>query len=352
MKVEIYRLSMNNPGDAQGLQQLLDSNVVKVSQIIAIIGKTEGNGGANDFTRALATHTVSEALGKSLGISPAQVTKQIVIAWSGGCEGVLSPHMTVFTRDMSVTNPNPSDEKRLVISAQQTKVLKPEQIGRMPHVMAVAKAVGTAVEELGIAHQDIHYVQVKGPLLTPEAIASTQAQGKDVVTEDPNLSKKYARGAMGLGVAVGLKEIPQNEVTEEAIAHDMSLYSSVASTSAGGEINHCEVVVFGNSSTSTSQYRIGHAALASVTDIEGVRAAILSAGLHIRTEATKAEAQQIAAIFAKAEAPIHGVLWGQRTTMLSDADIHYERNARAALGAVITSVTHDPRIFVSGATEH
>lgn len=38
--------------------------------------------------------------------------------------------------------------------------------------------------------------------------------------------------------------------------------------------------------------------------------------------------------------------------MLSDADINYERHARAALGAVIASVTGDPAIFVSGGTEH
>ncbi|CAB1276106.1 ring-opening amidohydrolase [Candidatus Nitrosacidococcus tergens] len=282
MKIEIYRLSMENPGDAQGLQQLLDNNLIKASQIVAIIGKTEGNGGANDFTRALATHAITAVLSKALNMPSSEVINRIAIAWSGGCEGVLSPHMTVFTRDISANNPNPSDDKR----------------------------------------------------------------------EDPNLSKKYARGAMALGVAIGLKEIPKNAVTNESIAHDMSLYSSVASTSAGGEINSCEVVVFGNSPTSTSQYRIGHATLANVTDIDGVRAAIRSAGLNIHAEATEAEVQKIAAIFAKADAPIHGVLWGQRTTMLSDADIHYERHARAALGAVITSVTHDSRIFISGATEH
>jgi cyanuric acid amidohydrolase len=38
--------------------------------------------------------------------------------------------------------------------------------------------------------------------------------------------------------------------------------------------------------------------------------------------------------------------------MLSDADINFERHARAALGGVIASVTGDPRIFVSGGTEH
>lgn len=58
------------------------------------------------------------------------------------------------------------------------------------------------------------------------------------------------------------------------------------------------------------------------------------------------------AILAKAEAPVHGLLRGFRTTMLSDADINYERHARAAVGAIIASQTGDPRIFVSGGTEH
>jgi cyanuric acid amidohydrolase len=61
---------------------------------------------------------------------------------------------------------------------------------------------------------------------------------------------------------------------------------------------------------------------------------------------------RIVALFAKAEAPPSGLVRGRRTTMLSDADINYERHARAALGAVIASVTGDAAIFVSGGTEH
>ena len=47
-----------------------------------------------------------------------------------------------------------------------------------------------------------------------------------------------------------------------------------------------------------------------------------------------------------------GKVRGQRTTMLSDADINYERHARAALGGMLTALTGDPRVFVSGGTEH
>jgi cyanuric acid amidohydrolase len=57
-------------------------------------------------------------------------------------------------------------------------------------------------------------------------------------------------------------------------------------------------------------------------------------------------------VFAKADASPNGRIRGWRTTMLSDADINYERHARAALGAVITSIVGNPAIFVSGGTEH
>lgn len=38
--------------------------------------------------------------------------------------------------------------------------------------------------------------------------------------------------------------------------------------------------------------------------------------------------------------------------MLSDTDINYERHARAAVSAMVASLTGDSRIFVSGSTEH
>ncbi len=89
--------------------------------------------------------------------------------------------------------------------------------------------------------------------------------------------------------------------------------------------------------------RIGHAVLTDVIDAAGVRAAIENAGEPLGRDRSH---------FRQAEASPTGRLRGWRNTMLSDADINYERHARAALGAVIASVTGDPAIFVSGGTEH
>jgi cyanuric acid amidohydrolase len=340
---------MANPGDVSELRRLIAQKVIDPAEIVASIGKTEGNGGANDFTRALATQSVADLLAAELGITREEATARAALAWSGGCEGVLSPHMTVFT---AAETDDDAPTGGLAISVQRTRRFRPEEVGRVAEVTEVAAAVTRALDELGASPDTVHYVQVKGPLLTPASLADAAARGQEVVTTDPNRSKAYARGATALGVAVALGEVAADRVTDGVIATDMTLYSSVANTSAGGELTDCEVIVFANSPTSTSRYRIGHAVLRDAVDVVGVRDALRGGGLVFDADPDQEQRGRIAAVFAKAEAPPGGLLRGYRTTMLSDADINYERHARAALGAVIASVTSDPRIFVSGGTEH
>ncbi len=199
---------------------------------------------------------------------------------------------------------------------------------------------------------DVHFVQVKGPLLTPAAISAARTRGARLVTTDPNESKAYARGATALGVAMALDEIDSGKVTDNVIARDTSLYSSVASTSAGGELVACEIVLFANSAAAVKGLRIGHGSLADAIDAEGVVDCLRSAGLKVDCRPDEEQRRGIAAVFAKATPGLTGEVRGRRTTMLSDADINFERHARAAVGAVIASVTGDPAIFVSGGTEH
>jgi cyanuric acid amidohydrolase len=152
-----------------------------------------------------------------------------------------------------------------------------------------------------------------------------------------------------LGVALALGEIDESMLSDAVIARDMNLFSLVANTSAGGELKNCEILLFGNSDKAGGDLRIGHAILKDVVDSDAVRAAVSDAS---GDPSANFDPARIVSLFAKAEAPLGGVLRGRRTTMLSDADINYERHARAALGAVIASVTGDSAVFVSGGTEH
>jgi cyanuric acid amidohydrolase len=348
MKIGVYKVAMASPNDVSGLARLIDSNEINPAEIVALIGKTEGNGGANDFTRGFATLSYQLLLADRLGISAKEVGERVAFVWSGGTEGVLSPHATIFTRSSASGQAN---GPRLALGIEATRPILPEEVGTMIQVREVAAAVRRCLEQAGINDaKDVHYVQVKGPLLTPATIADADARGKKLVTRDPNGSKPFARGATALGVALGLHEVKEADLADNVIARRLDLFSSVASTSAGGELKNCEVVLLGNSPTASSDYQIGHAVLQDVIDAHGIRAALSDAGLA--GSISPEDSKRIAAVFAKADASPSGLVRGWRTTMLSDADINYERHARAALGAVIASITSDPAIFVSGGTEH
>src|SRR6201996_9476114 len=108
ISVDVVRIPTKGPGDVSGLVELIEAGRIDPAAILAILGKTEGNGGVNDFTREYAVAALSVALAPYLALTPHGVEERIAFVMSGGTEGVLSPHLTVFTR--TVTNDGGSSE--------------------------------------------------------------------------------------------------------------------------------------------------------------------------------------------------------------------------------------------------
>src|SRR5437588_6015538 len=98
---QVFRLSMAHPGDLSELQRLIASETIRAADVTAVIGKTEGNGGVNDFTRGYFTQSLMGLLGRKLGREPGELIKRIPCVLSGGTEGVLSPHYVVLARSGS-----------------------------------------------------------------------------------------------------------------------------------------------------------------------------------------------------------------------------------------------------------
>src|SRR5258705_5469510 len=96
MQAKVFRLSMAHPGDLSALEQLVVAGTIHAADIVAIIGKTEGNGGVNDFTRGYFTQTLMALLSRHLSRPAAQLIREIPCVLSGGTEGVMSPHYSVF----------------------------------------------------------------------------------------------------------------------------------------------------------------------------------------------------------------------------------------------------------------
>ena len=95
---DVIRIPTHGPGDVSGLMALIDSGALEPSSVLAVLGKTEGNGGVNDFTREYAVAALCNALSSHLKLAPREVEARIAFVMSGGTEGVLSPHITVFAR--------------------------------------------------------------------------------------------------------------------------------------------------------------------------------------------------------------------------------------------------------------
>jgi cyanuric acid amidohydrolase len=351
MTAQAVRIPMASPGDVSGLKALFDQGTLRANEVVAIVAKTEGNGCVNDFTRGYSTFAFQVLLSEVLGVPRAEVARRVAFVMSGGTEGVLSPHATVFAKQMrpGVTQ----GPKRLAIGVSHTRDFLPEELGRMAQVTEVARAVQAAMRDAEIeSPADVHFVQIKCPLLTSERIDEARHRGKTVATADTYESMGYSRGASALGIALAVGEVQQAQLSDAVICEDWDLYSGVASTSAGVELMNCEIILMGNSPTSASDLVVGHSVMQDAIDGEAVRKAIRNVGVPVNGVVEAADQSRIVNVFAKAEADPSGYVRRRRHTMLNDSDINNTRHARAVVGGVIASIVGDPMIYVSGGAEH
>ncbi|HET8717470.1 MAG TPA: ring-opening amidohydrolase [Nocardioidaceae bacterium] len=348
--IEVRKVPLHHVSDASGLADLIDNGILDADRVVAVIGKTEGNGGVNDYTRIIADRAFREVL-VAKGTRSAEEARQVPIVWSGGTDGVISPHATIFAT-MPADRAEQTDEPRLTVGFAMSEVLQPEDIGRTAMISKVADAVEAAMERAGISDPaDVHYVQTKTPLLTIHTIRDAKSRGKTVWTEHTHESMDLSNGCTALGIAVALGEIDMP--SDEDVMHDRSLFSSVASCSSGVELDQAQVVVVGNARGVGGRYRIGHAVMQDALDQDGIWAAIENAGLELPDRPHWRDLQgRLVNVFLKCEASQDGMVHGRRNAMLDDSDVHWHRQIKAAVGGVTAAVTGDPAVFVSVSAAH
>jgi barbiturase len=342
MAIEVAKIEIKSVQDASGLDACIAAGQFTADQVIAVIGKTEGNGGVNDFTRILSDQAYRAVL-RRLGTRGEHEVAAIPMVWSGGCDGVITPHATVFARNDKT---GPASQARLAIGTAMSVELFPEDIGRPAMVAKVADAVQAAMKNAGISDpKDVHYVQTKTPLLTIDMVRDAEKRGHDVACE-VHESMGVSNGTTALGIGVALGEIAMPKA--EQICRDLDLYSAVASCSSGVELTQAQIVLLGNKAGAGGRYRIGHAVMRDALDIDGVYDSIRNAGLDLPERPRAADLKgRVVNCFMKCEADRTGVLRGRRQIMLDDSDVPWHRHAKAAVGGVAAAAIGDPAVFVS-----
>jgi cyanuric acid amidohydrolase len=323
--LSLHRIPSADPADTSGLPQACKDGL-DPSRALAVIGKTEGNGCVNDFTRGMAA-----AAWQAVFPVP------IVAVMSGGTEGVLSPHVVVLT---TVDDDSGYPCGALVAAAGRTPRIAPEQLGRRGQAEAVAATLRQLCADARISPREVEFVLVKCPLLTGAVIA--ERPPGVLASSDTYESMAHSRAASALGAAHALGEINEAQLVA-GLAGDLSVYSSVASASAGVEVDCCEIVVLGHNPAARGPLRATHAVMRDALDAASVQLAL---------ERIRGAGGHVVHLFAKAEADPSGSVRGRRHTMLTDSDIHDTRHARAALGGLLAGLTGEPAIYVSGGAEH
>lgn len=350
-ELQVHRLPMDHPGDLSALAKLLDQGVLRAQDVVAVIGKTEGNGGVNDFTRGFFTQSLMGLLGARLGRAPQELLQEIPCILSGGTEGVLSPHYVVFARGEAA--PGASPGPALALGRALGPVMDARDMGRWAQVRQVADAVRAAMADARITDPaDVSFVQVKCPFLTPQLAQSASTAAQAVACPDANRSMAMSRAAGAFGVALALGEINDDPALEAALLDDFELFSDRASVSCGVEVTASEVVVLGHSAHWRGPLRMACAPMTDALDLGAVTQVLAELGIHAQPQVSAQDNARIAAAFVKCEPDRRGRVRGARHTMLGDTDIHAQRHIRGAVGGLVAGVLGDGRIFVSGGAEH
>ena len=155
-----HRISATAPDDVSGIESAIAAGRIDPNGVMAVLGKTEGNGLVNDFSRGFATLALGTLFKRFL---PAADAEKICLVMSGGTEGGMAPHWVVFERADGDRGTSPA----LAIGRAHTPALPFEHLGRLQQVDQVAVGIRAAMQDASITDvADVHFVQIKCPLLT------------------------------------------------------------------------------------------------------------------------------------------------------------------------------------------
>jgi cyanuric acid amidohydrolase len=205
----------------------------------------------------------------------------------GGVGGIMCPHINLFVNKPATETT--SSEERLTIGVASSCQLTPEEFGTMTQVDLVAETTLQAMQDARITSSNqIHFVEVKCPAMTPARIHDATNRGKKMVNNNLVAVSSMETGACALGVAVATGEVDRGVLSDDSINVGNQHYSSIASTSTGGEQVACRVVVIGNVEGSPSRFVAGHGMMKDQLDTKGARESFANAGLDL-TDGTLTE---------------------------------------------------------------
>ena len=354
-RTHVLVYDMAHPEDCSGLARDLARGHVRSDRIRAVFIKTEGNGLDNDWSRPLAIRSLATHL-------PPETRAMCVV--SGGCEGILTPHMVVFAsmddadpgspggdhvrhgiEAHGVGEPSTDDKgydpanRALAIGTAVSAPLDATEIGREAHVLRTRDVVLRACQDAGLEIDEVAYVHVLSPWMSMALVASAASATSDsaLVARTAHASKPAIRAAAALGAGLALGEIDRTDIDCLDTGPSARRHTRRVAVTAGDTEGRIHALVLGNSAAWQGSLRVASTQMTDMLDLQAL-ASVRHDGL--------------VAGFFKGDPPPDGRVRGRRTVMNSDSDVHAFRHFRAAMSGVFGAALGSPRIFIGGGAEY
>jgi len=337
--VSAFKVALGHPSDVSGVLALLEQGAFAADDVVAVTGKTEGTAERDDRTRQEADRALRAVLSERGSRSEAEIGA-IPMVFSSGAVGLLEPNAVIYVRRPCA--PADPSESSLVIGTAQTPAIREPDIGRLPMLLAVSRAVEAAADGAGLAANDARYVLTKSRM--PELDHGADGVGPEDMAW---VRRTSGAAALGVGVAVGELALPD----DRDIGSNPALWTSRASTSTGHENAETQVILFGNKPGVGGTLRVGRAVMADVLDVQALNRAIQDAGVDVpASHIPEAVRARVVALYVKIGTP-EGTLRGHRQVR-DDVNPHYDVQVKATVGGIFAAAVGDPAIYISGGAVH
>ena len=348
--VDAVQVPLEHASDVSGLAGLIADGRLRVDEVVAVTGKTEGCV-PGETSRVDADRAIRRLLAEHGSRTESQIAKIPMVFTSGGV-GILAPQVVVYSRRPA---PAAADGvSRLAVGTARSAVMQPEWTGTSRVIEVTADAVREAAADAGVAPADAEYVIGKAYHPSQQDLAAARAAGRTVADLDDGTLFRKTSGSAGLGIGVALGDLTVPDGDDVGV--QMDLWSGRASASAnawepvGGDGPHTQVILLGNRQGAGGRLRVGHAVIADLLDVQALPRALRRAGLEVGPgPLTPAERARVVAVYVKVGPPPDGRLRGRRQVVENPA---YGSEVKAAVAGMFSSWLQDNVLYISGSATH
>jgi cyanuric acid amidohydrolase len=318
MSVDVKAFDMKSPDDLSGLEAAMTSTEAGSIRRLALLMRVAGE--YTDGSREKARAAIAALLDRRNLSDKSQYVTVI------GAEGASTPCGYAFIDNGKPGSPN--GPRRLALGTARAASPPEQTIGTAAFALAVKAAVEAGMNDGGMSAADVQVAIVNVPQPT---------------SADVGVRARKGRAAAALGAGLALGEIKPEQVRDDAIVSDGSLYTARVQTFTGPAITHLEVIVIGNAPGRGGDLFACNTLTTDLLDMRAVKRMLVKAGLSLDQDG-ELDTGRLVATLAKLGVDPGGTVSGAPTTIFGSATPP-EKHVRAALSGALGATLHTTRLF-------